>query len=232
VNYYEHHLGDYLRDTAHLTMIEDGAYRRLLDAYYIKRGPLPLALKDVYRLARAITAADRKAVETVLREFFKETQAGWSHGRCDAEIAKYQGKRDKARDSANARWSVVRPHDKTDADALPTHNGHDADALPTQCEGNALHSPVTNHQSHRDGKPPRRPAKRAPEDFAPDLDFAREQIADLDAEAEAAKFRDFEFKTPRSDWPAAWRNWIRTCRDNGKYARRAQAGKINPRDWL
>jgi len=27
MNYYEHHLGDYVRDTAHLSMLEDGACR-------------------------------------------------------------------------------------------------------------------------------------------------------------------------------------------------------------
>lgn len=43
MNFYEHHLGDYMRDTAHLSMIEDAAYRRLLDAYYIREAPLPAA---------------------------------------------------------------------------------------------------------------------------------------------------------------------------------------------
>ncbi len=32
MNYYERHLGDYAKDTAHLTMIEHGAYTLLLPA--------------------------------------------------------------------------------------------------------------------------------------------------------------------------------------------------------
>ena len=31
VNYYEHHLGDYAKDTGHLSMLEHGAYRIQLD---------------------------------------------------------------------------------------------------------------------------------------------------------------------------------------------------------
>lgn len=63
-------------------------------------------------------------------------------------------------------------------------------------------------------------SRKVPEGFSPDLAFAESVIPDIDASAEAAKFRDWEFKTPRTDWPAAWRNWIRTCQETGKYARR------------
>lgn len=62
--------------------------------------------------------------------------------------------------------------------------------------------------------------RRCPANFAPDLSFARLQLPDIDAETEAARFKDFEFKTPRKDWGAVWRNWIRTCKDTGKYARK------------
>ena len=65
-------------------------------------------------------------------------------------------------------------------------------------------------------------SRRVPEDFVPDLDYARKQIPDLDAEREAQKFRDWEFKTPRSDWAATWRTWIGHCRDSNKYARKDQ----------
>jgi 5-methylcytosine-specific restriction endonuclease McrA len=67
-------------------------------------------------------------------------------------------------------------------------------------------------------------AHRVPEDFSPDLAFARQTIPDLDAEREAQKFRDWEFKTPRSDWAAAWRNWINTCRESGRYSKASKPG--------
>lgn len=65
-------------------------------------------------------------------------------------------------------------------------------------------------------------ARRVPEEFCPDLEYAKREIPDIDAEREAQRFKDWEFKTPRSDWPATWRTWIGNCRDSGKYAR---AGK-------
>ena len=110
MNYYEHHLGDYLRDTAHLTMLEDGAYRRLLDAYYIKEAPLPLQIKDVCRLARANQKLERQAVETVLNEFFEKTEDGWRHKRCDEELARYRaGEPEREAKRANEE-SRVRRH--------------------------------------------------------------------------------------------------------------------------
>lgn len=140
MNYYEHHLGDYLRDTAHLSMIEDGAYRRMLDAYYIKEAPLPKALRDVCRLVRAMTKPERDAVAIVLAEFFTEGDDGWHHKRCDAEIARYQDKQAKAKRSAEMRWGASKPHSEGNANASP-------DAMRTHSEGNALQSPVTSHQS-------------------------------------------------------------------------------------
>lgn len=62
-------------------------------------------------------------------------------------------------------------------------------------------------------------ASRVPEDFFPDLDLARKTLPGVDAEREAQKFRDWEFKTPRSDWVAAWRNWVQRCLERGEYAR-------------
>lgn len=67
-------------------------------------------------------------------------------------------------------------------------------------------------------------ATRVPEDFSPDLDFARSQLPDVDAEREAQKFRDWEFKTPRSDWAACWRTWVGNCKERGQYAKRSNGG--------
>lgn len=66
----------------------------------------------------------------------------------------------------------------------------------------------------------RQRARRAPEDFSPDLDYARREIPDIDAEREARRFKDYEFKNPKSDWSATWRTWIGNCRDSGRYAKR------------
>ncbi len=151
MNYYEHHLGDYLRDTAHLSMVEDGAYRRLLDAYYIKELPLPKAVRDVYRLVRAGSKVERDAVSIVLDEFFSEAADGWRHKRCDTEIARYQDKQAKAKRSAEARWGASKAHSDGNANASRTH---DASDMRTHSDGNALQSPDTRHQSKSGAKAP------------------------------------------------------------------------------
>lgn len=99
MNYYERHLGDYARDTGHLSMLEHGAYTMLLDRYYASEQAIPE--DQAYRLARARTEDERNAVDSVLREFFVLEADGWHQRRCDAEIARYterqaagSGKRD------------------------------------------------------------------------------------------------------------------------------------------
>lgn len=50
MNYYEHHLGDYYGKAKHLTLLEHGAYRMLLDLYYIHESPLPSKIEAIQRL--------------------------------------------------------------------------------------------------------------------------------------------------------------------------------------
>jgi uncharacterized protein YdaU (DUF1376 family) len=90
VNYYEHHLGDYMRDAAHLSMVEEGAYRRLIDSYYIREAPIPDDPDQIYKLARATTKTERNAVDYVLRQFFQLAADGWHQRRCDEEIELYK----------------------------------------------------------------------------------------------------------------------------------------------
>jgi len=58
MNYYTFHSGDYLRDTSHLTLIEDAIYRRLIDWYYTNESPLPNDIKKISRLIRAVRCRD------------------------------------------------------------------------------------------------------------------------------------------------------------------------------
>ena len=97
MNYYEHHLGDYARDAGHLSMIEDGAYRRLIDVYYARELPLPVDIKECQKLTRCTSAAERKAVEYVLAKFFRLADDGYHQKRCDEEIGKAKARIEAAR---------------------------------------------------------------------------------------------------------------------------------------
>ena len=79
MNYYPFHIGDYASATRHLSWVEDAAYRRLLDVYYVREEPLPVDVRQVYRLVVASTDEQREAVDVVLGEFFKLTEDGYRH---------------------------------------------------------------------------------------------------------------------------------------------------------
>lgn len=101
MNYYPFHLGDYAAHTAHLEPMEDLAYRRMLDLYYLREEALPQEPAEVARLIRM--RSNVAEVEAVLREFFTNNDGdGWIHLRCEAEISKMQDKQAKARASAQA----------------------------------------------------------------------------------------------------------------------------------
>lgn len=131
MHYYKHHIGDFLKDTGHLTNEQMGVYLRMLWRYYLDEIPLP---DDCEGIAFAC-CADEKTVRLLLRHFFTLTDDGWRHDRCDREIQEYHGKSDKARDSAKARWEK--------ANALRTHTERNADAQ----KNDANHKPLTiNHE--------------------------------------------------------------------------------------
>lgn len=113
MNWYEHHIGDWLRKCSHLSLAEEGCYRRLLDWYYGHEAPLPLDIKAVARCARCATPADRRVLRTVLHEFFDLTPDGWRNGRVDREIEKYLHSRvtsPHAREAAAERSRVAREY--------------------------------------------------------------------------------------------------------------------------
>lgn len=87
MNHYPRHIGDYLKDTSHLSLLEHGAYARLLDVYYTREGPIPA--DQAARLTGARTREERAAVDSVLAEFFVLDGDEWRQKRADEEIAAY-----------------------------------------------------------------------------------------------------------------------------------------------
>lgn len=102
MHYYQHNIKDYRADTAHLSLLEHGAYRQLLDWYYLDQTNIPKETEVVFRRLRAVTEEDRKAIVFVLSEFFCLTENGYKHARCDREIAAYSAKASRARDNGKS----------------------------------------------------------------------------------------------------------------------------------
>jgi uncharacterized protein YdaU (DUF1376 family) len=135
MNYYPFHLGDYASHTGHLDPMEDLAYRRMLDAYYLREGQLPA---DVTEIARLVRLRDHAAtIRDVLNEFFEQTPEGWRHVRCDEEILKMQDKQAKARASAHAsvnarKAKAQQPHNESTTNDERTLSERSTDVkLPT-----------------------------------------------------------------------------------------------------
>jgi uncharacterized protein YdaU (DUF1376 family) len=142
LNYYQHHIGDYRRDTAHLTLLEHGIYRQILDQYYLDEHPICDNDAKLMRTLCARSAEEIQAVKNILADFFVLAESGYMHKRCDIEIEAFHGKSRNASESAKARWERVR-NEKAEKSCE-----RNANALPTNSEGNANHKPLTiNHKT-------------------------------------------------------------------------------------
>jgi len=85
VKFYKRFPGDITIKTGDLSLVEFGAYDRLLDHYYSKEKPIEP--DRVYTVARCQSATDRRAVDRVLAEFWTLTPAGWVQERAVEMIA-------------------------------------------------------------------------------------------------------------------------------------------------
>jgi uncharacterized protein YdaU (DUF1376 family) len=86
--WYSFYPADYARDTAHLSILEHGAYRLLLDHYYLTGVPLPASAVHLHRVCRTFAEEEQVALHSVLHQFFTLTDDGWRHERVEAELAK------------------------------------------------------------------------------------------------------------------------------------------------
>jgi len=135
MHYYQFNIGDYVSHTRHLSPIEDIAYRRLLDAYYLSERPLNSGLTSV---ARQIGMREHEdEVGLVLNEFFVLGEDGWTSNRADKEIAHFHSKIEQA--SRAGKASAERRSNARSTDVQPTNN----------------QEPITNNQEPiiKEGKP-------------------------------------------------------------------------------
>lgn len=143
MHFFPLHIGDYTTKAAHLSLLEDGVFNRLLRIYYDKERPLPVCVAEVQRLVSARSKDEKLAVVKVLHEFFRACDEGWRNEKADEIISAYRKKSEKAKASADARWTA-KAHVAM-ADALEA----DANAMRTHSDGSANHKPITNnHRSN------------------------------------------------------------------------------------
>jgi uncharacterized protein YdaU (DUF1376 family) len=99
MHFYKFHIGDYMSHTRHLSLLEDLAYRRLLDFYFLHEQPIKH--RDA---ARQIGMREHEEdVLTVLNEFFLSTDNGFVNPRANKEIEEY-----KAHQGTSAYGAFIR----------------------------------------------------------------------------------------------------------------------------
>ena len=137
---YQFHIGDYVTHTKHLTPLEDIAYRRLLDHYYLHEQPIRQR-----EIARQIGMRDyEQEVLSVLEEFFVSTESGYIHERADREIAKFREFAEAGKRGAQKRWGLGSPPIAT---LLPPYSPPNATPIATN-----NHKPITNNQLLEEAK--------------------------------------------------------------------------------
>ena len=102
MHYYQFHIGDYISHTRHLSLMEDLAYRRLLDFYFLHEQPIKHR-----EIARQIGMRDHEEdVMTVLNEFFISTEDGFVNPRADKDIKQYKEFAEAGKRGAAKRWGT------------------------------------------------------------------------------------------------------------------------------
>ncbi len=137
MHYYQHHIGDYRRDTSHLSLLEHGVYRQLMDLYYLTESPIP-SLEFAIKKIGARKQHEKLAVENILNEFFENQHDGYSHKKCDHLISNFKVTSSVRSEAAKSKW-------------LKNKETNYANAVQMQCKRTANdvltinHKPITNN---------------------------------------------------------------------------------------
>lgn len=122
-----------------------------------------------------------------------------------------QPKRERDDDSSTARVQAFRDRQRNET----PRNANDSAETPRGEESREELTPEAN-ASVVAVKPPRA-SKKCPASFVVTAElqaFAAGKHPMVDWMAETEKFRDYTFRNAISDWPGAWRNWIRKADEN------------------
>ena len=201
MHFYQFHIGDYKSHTHHLSLIEDLAFRRLLDHYYLHEAPIKQ--RDI---ARQIGMKDNEQeVLTVLNEFFISTDQGFINPRADEEIAKYRKFSEDGKKGAAKRW-----HKGTNGEAY-------SPPIATPIATNNQEPITNNHSIDESPTKQRTKGSRLSTDFElPDswTEFCQAERPDLNPKKVFDSFKDYWVAKAgaagvKLDWQATWRNWVR-----------------------
>lgn len=218
--WYPHNIEKYRRKTGHLTVIEHGAYRLLMDAYWDRRGPLPT---DETRL-RKLIGADKDEWESVresVLEFFTLTDDGWRHEKIDENLAEAERlHNEKAERLAKAREAKRLKREKSAV--LSTEQGTEQTTGLTE----GTQSPSQSHiltDTKSENKPAQKRATRLAEDWELPEDWLSYGtdggLSKAECELLAAEMLNWSLTKNNGtsrDWARTWQTWCRRHKSWGK----------------
>jgi uncharacterized protein YdaU (DUF1376 family) len=209
MHYYQFNIGDYAKSTKHLTLLEDLAYRRLLDIYYDTEKPLISNVKQLARIAGMSEYIDE--ITNVLSDFFTETEEGFTQKKTACEIEAYRAKAGTAR--VNGKLGG-RPK-KTQTEPTKTQSVNSANPDETGLKPNYKpltinQEPLTNNQELTLKDTGTKAKRFMPPTLDQILFYCNERLNNVDAN----KFIDHYTsngwlvgKNKMKDWKAAVRTW-------------------------
>ena len=137
MHYYKFNIADWCLGTAHLTLEEEAIYLRLINHYYDTEKPIPFDAGAVFRRLRI--TVDHEIAIGILKEFFLETEKGWTHPRCENILKDYRktAKKNKANGAKGGR--PKKNNNLNETHSKPT-------GLPNESQNNPNHKPLTTNQ--------------------------------------------------------------------------------------
>jgi uncharacterized protein YdaU (DUF1376 family) len=133
MHYYKFNIADYRKDTGHLSTIEHGIYRQLIDWYYLDEQPIPEETQVVIRRLR-LGSDEVNFLQNVLSDFFVLGKTGYKHKRIEVEIKDYQEQVEKNKNNGKLG-------------GRPKKTQSVISGLPDESQNNPNHKPLTtNHK--------------------------------------------------------------------------------------
>lgn len=218
MNYYQFHIADFTLHTAHLTLVEEAVYRRLLDYCYDTEAPIPEETKPVIRRLRL--QGYEETVSEILSEFFVLEADGWHNRRVDSEIQAYREKAERAKANGKKggrpkKNNKLNPEKPKETKPVISGNQEETNEKANQEPRTINQEPLVNGSPSApvgDTPPPDKPKKSR---FAPpSVEQVRAYCLERGNSVDPQKFVDHyeasgwvRGKSKVKDWKACVRTW-------------------------